>query len=68
MGTDGKYVVTYEIFIVTACSVKTNNRTVRHRSSSSRNSVLVQELVSRYSSRWDFHFHSYVLTIYVCLY
>ena len=20
------------------------------------------------SSRWDFHFHSYVLTIYVCLY
>ena len=23
---------------------------------------------SRSSSRWDFHFHSYVLTIYVCLY
>ena len=25
-------------------------------------------LLSRSSSRWDFHFHSYVLTIYVCLY
>ena len=24
--------------------------------------------MSRSSSRWDFHFHSYVLTIYVCLY
>ena len=24
--------------------------------------------VSRSSSRWDFHFHSYVLTIYVRLY
>ena len=24
--------------------------------------------LSRYRSRWDFHFHSYVLTIYVCLY
>ena len=28
----------------------------------------VVAVVSRSSSRWDYHFHSYVLTIYVRLY
>ena len=33
----------------------------------SRNPLLYLS-VSRSSSRWDFHFHSYMLTIYVRLY
>ena len=33
MGTDGKYVITYKIFIVPACSVSKKKRTVRHDSS-----------------------------------
>ena len=45
MGTDGKYVVTYKIFIVTSCSVKRKNIRVRHGNASSQNSFLVQELV-----------------------
>ena len=45
MGTDVKYVVIYKEFIVMACSVKRKKRRVRHESSPSLNSVLVQELV-----------------------
>jgi hypothetical protein len=45
MGTDGKYIVTYRIFIVTALSDKIKKRPVRHESSPSRKNVLVQELV-----------------------
>ena len=45
MGTDGKYVVAYKIFIVTAWSIMRKKGTVRHESSVSRKSVLVQELV-----------------------
>jgi hypothetical protein len=45
LGTDGKYMVTYRIFIVTASSDKIEKRTVHHESSPSRKNVLVQELV-----------------------
>ena len=43
--TDGKYVVTYKIFIVTSHSIKEKKRTVRHESSPSRKSVLVQKIL-----------------------
>ena len=45
LGTDGKYVVTYKIFIVTARSVKRERITVHHEISPLRKSVRVQELV-----------------------
>jgi hypothetical protein len=45
LGTDGKYIVTYRIFIVTARSDKIKKRTVCHESSPLRKNVLVQELV-----------------------
>ena len=45
MGTYGKYVIAYNIFIVTAGAVERENRTVLHGSSPSWKSVLVQELV-----------------------
>ena len=43
--TDGKYVITCRIFIVTVRSFKTKNKTVRHDNSPSKKSVLIQELV-----------------------
>jgi hypothetical protein len=45
LGTDGKYIITYRIFIVATRSGKIKKRTVRHESSPSRKNVLVQELV-----------------------
>ena len=51
-----------------ALSDKEENEDNDNESTGVENDGKITEVQSRSSSRWDFHFHSYVLTIYVRIY